>query len=64
MTAQFKQGLGAFGSLRRRRNQIEYPTTVVDEIDGEEIAEALETIATMLDQAATLLPNLGLFTSG
>jgi hypothetical protein len=64
VTAQFKDRLGTFGSLRRRRNQIEYPTTVIDEVDAEEITEALETIATMLDQAAMLLPNLGLFTTG
>jgi len=64
VTAQFKDGLGTFGALRRRRNQIEYPTTVIDDIDAEEIAEALDTIATMLDKAATLLPNLGLFNTG
>jgi hypothetical protein len=64
VTAQFKDGLGPFGALRRRRNQIEYPTAVVDEVGAEEIAEALATIATMLDRAAALLPNLGLFTTG
>ena len=50
-----------YGSLRRGRNRIEYSTQPVDEISIEEVTEALDAVAAMLEQATTLLPNLGLF---
>jgi hypothetical protein len=61
MTAQFHDAFAVFGALRRRRNRVEYPTGPVDEVTVDEIHEALAAITIILDQAQTLLPNLGLF---
>lgn len=59
--AQFRDAFAVYGSLRRGRNRIEYSTQPVDEISIEEVTEALDAVAAMLEQATTLLPNLGLF---
>lgn len=61
VVAQFRDAFAVFGSLRRRRNRIEYPTELVDDVAGEEIDEALAAVAAILDKAAAVLPNLGLF---
>ncbi len=61
LRAQFGNGFRAFGAMRRRRHELEYPsgpgeTTTQD--------EALETIADaqgLLDAARQLMPTLGLF---
>ena len=59
--AQFGNSLRAFGGLRRRRNELEYPAYPTEEASASEAVEALETAAEIIDAVARLLPNLGLF---
>jgi hypothetical protein len=59
--AQFGTGLRAFGGLRRRRNELEYPLHPSERASAAEAAEALETASAVIDAAAGLLPNLGFF---
>lgn len=59
--AQFGPSLRAFGGLRRRRNELEYPLYPSEEASSAEAAETLETAAEIVDSAAKLLPNLGFF---
>jgi hypothetical protein len=59
--AQFGAILRPFGALRRRRNELEYP---LDPADGATIAETgdgIRTAAELIDAAAKILPNLGIF---
>jgi hypothetical protein len=64
IVAQFRDAFGVFGALRRGRNRIEYPKFPKDEVTGEQAAEALDAVDTMLLQARKLLPSLGLFSVG
>lgn len=59
--AQFGSGLRAFGGLRRRRNELEYPLYPSEEASAAEAAEALETAGGIIDAVAELLPSLGFF---
>jgi HEPN domain-containing protein len=59
--AQFGAGLRAFGGLRRRRNELEYPLYPSEEASAAEAAEALETASDVIGAVAGLLPNLGFF---
>jgi HEPN domain-containing protein len=59
--AQFGPALRAFGGLRRRRNELEYPLYPTEQATQEEAAEALTTAAELIDAAAKLVPNLGFF---
>jgi hypothetical protein len=65
VTAQFQGAFHVFGSLRRRRNRIEYPTQPdeVGAVGPDEAAEAIDAVATIVDKATELLPNLGLFSA-
>jgi hypothetical protein len=53
--------LRAFGGLRRRRNELEYPDYPTEKASAGEAAEALQTASEIIDAAARLLPNLGFF---
>ena len=53
--------LRAFGGLRRRRNELEYPLYLTDQANAPEAAETLTTAAEITEAAAELLPNLGFF---
>jgi HEPN domain-containing protein len=55
--AQFGPVLRAFGGLRRRRNELEYPLYPTEQANAEEASETLKTI----EAVAKLLPNLGFF---
>ena len=59
--AQFGASLRAFGGLRRRRNELEYPDYPTEKASVGEAAEALQTASEIIDAAARLLPNLGFF---
>jgi HEPN domain-containing protein len=59
--AQFGQALRAFGGLRRRRNELEYPLYPTEQASAAEAAETLKTAAEIIDAAAKLVPNLGFF---
>jgi HEPN domain-containing protein len=57
--AQFGPSLRAFGGLRRRRNELEYPLYPTEQASAAEAAETLQTAAEIIDSATKLLPNLG-----
>jgi HEPN domain-containing protein len=59
--AQFGSALRAFGGLRRRRNELEYPLYPTEQASPAEAAETLKTAAEIIDAAARLIPNLGFF---
>ena len=59
--AQFGPVLRAFGGLRRRRNELEYPLYPTEQADGAEATETLDTAAEIIAAAAKILPNLGFF---
>lgn len=59
--AQFGTRLRAFGGLRRRRNELEYPAYPAEEASVGEAAEALETVAEIIDAVAQLLPDMDFF---
>jgi hypothetical protein len=53
--------LRAFGGLRRRRNELEYPLYPTEQANSDEAAETLRTAAEIIDAATKLVPNLGFF---
>jgi hypothetical protein len=59
--AQFGPALRAFGGLRRRRNELEYPLYPTEVASAAEAAEAIKTAVEIIDAAAHLVPNLGFF---
>ena len=59
--AQFGPALRAFGGLRRRRNELEYPLYPTERASPAEAAETLQTAAEIIDAAAKLIPNLAFF---
>jgi HEPN domain-containing protein len=59
--AQFGTSLRAFGGLRRRRNELEYPLYPAEEASAGEAIEALEIADEIISAIAQLLPNLGFF---
>ncbi|MDR1077150.1 MAG: hypothetical protein LBL55_00495 [Propionibacteriaceae bacterium] len=61
LRAQFGPGMKAFGALRRRRNELEYPDVPGDHASPEELAEALSDAQRIIDAAIKLLPTLGPF---
>jgi HEPN domain-containing protein len=58
---QFGGGLRAFGGLRRRRNELEYPDYPTEKASTGEAAETVQTAGEIIEAAARLLPNLGFF---
>jgi hypothetical protein len=59
--AQFGTVLRPFGALRRRRNELEYPTDPSDEASASEASDAIRAAAEPIEVATKLLPNLGFF---
>jgi HEPN domain-containing protein len=59
--AQFGPTLRAFGGLRRRRNELEYPLYPTEQASAAEAAETLKTADELIDAASKLVPNLGFF---
>jgi HEPN domain-containing protein len=59
--AQFGPALRAFGGLRRRRNELEYPLYPTEQATVAEAAETLKTAAEITEAVAELLPTLGFF---
>jgi HEPN domain-containing protein len=59
--AQFGSSLRAFGGLRRRRNELEYPLYPTEQASPAEAAETLKTATEIIDAAAKLVLNLGFF---
>jgi hypothetical protein len=61
MRAQFQQHFRSFGTLRRRRNELEYPAAHGADVSADEIAEATRDAEGIIDAAARLLPHLQFF---
>jgi hypothetical protein len=59
--AQFGTILRPFGALRRRRNELEYPLDPADRASATETADGIRTAAELIDAAAKIRPNLGIF---
>src|SRR6185437_2714858 len=59
--AQFGPALRAFGGLRRRRNELEYPLYPTEQASPAEAAETLTTAAEIINAATKLVPSLGFF---
>jgi HEPN domain-containing protein len=59
--AQFGPTLRAFGGLRRRRNELEYPLYPTEQASAAEAAETLKTADEIIEAASKLVPNLGFF---
>jgi HEPN domain-containing protein len=59
--AQFGVSLRAFGGLRRRRNELEYPLYPTERASASEAAETLKTANELIEAVARLLPDLGFF---
>ncbi len=55
LTAQFKGVFQRFGSLRKRRNELDYPTGPEDFTDPAEAVRALEVVAEIVESAQKLL---------
>ena len=59
--AQFGDGFRGFGYLRRRRNELEYPSASTAASDVDEANEAVAESRGIVQAAEQLLPNLGFF---
>ena len=53
--------LRAFGGLRRRRNELEYPLYPTEKASAGEADETLKTASEIIDAVTQLLPNLEFF---
>lgn len=59
--AQFGDAFAAFGALRRRRNELEYPAFPGEQVDAAEVSAALDDVGVIVEAAARLLPGVGVF---
>lgn len=59
--AQFQTHFQTFGSLRRRRNELEYPTARDGDTTPDEAEEACATSTAIIEAAGKLLPHLRFF---
>jgi hypothetical protein len=55
LTAQFQGVFSGFGRLRRRRNELDYPTSAEDFADDVEARRAVQDATTIVDSAAQIL---------
>jgi hypothetical protein len=60
--AQFGDGFRPFGTLRRRRNELEYPHIPSDTATADEAREAAEAARRLINAATALLPQIAFFT--
>jgi hypothetical protein len=61
--SQFGAAFAAYGGLRRRRNEVEYPAHPDESVDADEAAEAVRLAGDLIAAAEKLMPHLGLFTT-
>ena len=59
--AQFAGPFVALGTLRRRRNELEYPAFPGEHVEVNEVSEAIEAAQALLQKARAVVPHLGLF---
>jgi len=60
---QFGGPFADMDRLRRRRNELQYPSFPGELIEPSEVAEAMATVGGFLDAATKLLPMLGFFSN-
>jgi hypothetical protein len=58
---QFGDAFRHFGTLRRRRNELEYPAYPGERVEPEEVEQALGLAQTLVTNADKLIRQLGLF---
>lgn len=61
VTAQFGKRFSDIDLLRRRRNELEYPTHGVDKADDDEAQEAIVQTEQLLDAVSRLMPELAIW---
>lgn len=61
--AQFGANFSGYGTLRRRRAELEYPAYPGEKIEQEELSEAIKTTAQIIEAAEKLLPHLTIYTA-
>jgi len=61
LRAQFGAGFRKFGAMRRRRNELEYPTIAGDDTSRDEAEVAIADAHSLLKAAEQLLPALGIY---
>jgi hypothetical protein len=59
--AQFGPGFRAFGDVRRRRNELEYPRLPADTASEDEATQAIEVARQLITAAKVLLGQLSFF---
>ena len=59
--AQFGAGFRSFGAMRRRRNELEYPTATEEHADQDEVQDTVDTAQGLIAAAGKLLPALAVF---
>ena len=59
--AQFGPSFVTFSTLRRRRAELEYPAYPGEQVEQEELLDALRTVDQIIDGAAQLLSHLTIF---
>jgi hypothetical protein len=60
--AQFGTSFAMFGTLRRRRAELEYPSYPGEQVEHDDLLDALRTTSQIIDGAAQLLAHLTIFT--
>jgi len=61
LRAQFGDGFRPFGAMRRRRNELEYPTGPGETTTHDEAQRAIQDAEALLQAAQQLLPTLSIF---
>ncbi len=61
--AQFGAPFAPYGGLRRRRNEVEYPSHPDEHVDPDEASEAISIAESIIESAEKLLPHLQRFTN-
>ncbi|MEU7743120.1 hypothetical protein [Nonomuraea sp. NPDC049158] len=61
MMRQFGSAFEPFGSMRRRRNELEYPIFPDESVDQAEADQALTAAESIIEAAHRMIGHLGLF---
>jgi hypothetical protein len=59
--AQFGTPFAPYGGLRRRRNEVEYPSHPDETVDADEATQAVAAAEAVIEAASKVLPHLSLF---
>jgi len=61
--AQFGDNFAAYGTLRRRRAELEYPAYPGEKIEQTELTAAIDTTKHIIEAAERLLPHLTIYSN-